>query len=125
MPSPMFTQAAAASEPAPLNDVLFRVAGELGRMAREGDRLQACIGALALRSGDPALACDLQSIDSLVQHLEGLAGFLTALASGAPPRARVDIRSALDRMPLDALARGLAGAAPARNSAPAGVLELL
>ncbi len=124
MPSPMFSQAS-APQPAPLNDVLLRVAGELGRMAREGDRLQACMGALAQRSGDPTLAGDLQSIDSLVQHLEGLSGFLAALAIGAPARAKVDIRSALDRMPLDALARGLAGAPPARGRAPSGVLELL
>ena len=124
MPRPMYAQAP-APEPAPLNDVLLRVAGELGRMAREGDRLQACMGALALRSGDPALACDLQSIDCLVQHLEGLSGFLAALASGAPPRARVDIRSALDGMPLGALARGLAGPESASKSVSAGVLELL
>ena len=88
----------------PLDDVLRRIALEVGRLAREGDRLQACVGALALRSADPDLAADLQSIDRLVRSLNGLARFITEVAEQAPADVRLDIGRTPGWGPADAFA---------------------
>ena len=112
-----------------LRTVLRRLAAEAERLARDGERLHACAAALAESSRDPAAMREVQLIDSMVQHLAGLAAFTEALADAADPDVRLDLRRASEGLTLAGLAARLNGEPPhvslEPQARPAGSVELL
>ena len=82
-----------------LSNVLARSAAELA------DLIQQC----AALGGDATQ--DMQALDWIAQHLEGLSSFLDALAVKAGPGWRLDTTDALDALSLAELAHRLRGGA--------------
>ena len=99
------------SEQEHLGDVLARSAAELAELADRTERLQDVMADLvqqcAALGGDATQ--DMQALDWIAQHLEGLASFLGALAEQAPPGWRLDTTDALDALSLAELAHRLRG----------------
>ena len=111
-----------------LGDVLTRSAAELADLADRTERLQDVMADLvrqcAALGGDATQ--DMQALDWIAQHLEGLASFLGALAEAAPPGWRLDTTGALDALSLAELAHRLrgGGARPAAPIMASGDMEL-
>jgi len=113
----------------PLRAVLERSAVELADLADRTERLQDVMADLirqcAALGGDATQ--DMQALDWIAQHLEGLASFLGALADEAPPGWRMDTSGALDALSLAELAHRLRGGAATVSTAPmmpSGDMEL-
>jgi hypothetical protein len=121
-----------AAEREPLSEVLARSAAELADLADRTERLQDVMADLvqqcAALGGDATQ--DMQALDWIAQHLEGLASFLAALAEEAAPGWRIETSAALDALSLAELAHRLRGgpsassAAAAAQRAAAGDMEL-
>ena len=119
-----------AAGPEPLGQVLARSAAELAEMADRTERLQDVMADLirqcAALGGDATR--DMQALDWIAQHLEGLASFLGALSLEAAPGWRIETSSALDALSLAELAHRLrGGSAPPIAAAPivaSGDMEL-
>jgi hypothetical protein len=102
---------APGSQPERLGDILARSAAELADMAGRTERLQEVMAELIRQCaalGDDATR-DMQTLDWIAQHLEGMAGFLGALARQAPADWKMDPTGALDALTLAALAYRLGG----------------
>ena len=111
---------APGTEPERLGDILARSAAELADMAGRTERLQEVMAELIRQCaalGDDATR-EMQTLDWIAQHLEGMASFLGALARQAPTDWKMDPRGALDALTLAALAHRLGGgvAAPPAGS---------
>jgi hypothetical protein len=82
------------------------VAEELSGLRQQVDQLQSALSQV-LASGGQALELDcceqLQTLDYLSQHLEGLAGFLSMLASERAAQTLVDPNRALASLTLSDL----------------------
>ena len=121
-----------ATEREPLSEVLARSAAELADLADRTERLQDVMADLvqqcAALGGDATQ--DMQALDWIAQHLEGLASFLAALAEEAAPGWRIETSAALDALSLAELAHRLRGgpsataAAAAAQRVAAGDMEL-
>jgi hypothetical protein len=102
--------------------VLARSAAELADLADRTERLQDVMADLvrqcAALGGDATQ--DMQALDWIAQHLEGLASFLDALSKQAPPGWRMDTTGALDALNLAELAHRLRG-----GGAPASVAQIM
>ena len=121
----MTFQNAPGDRAASLPEVFRRLSRETEKLAGDCDRLQSCIGLLALRCADPALAQDVQAIDSVVQLLFGLSVFMEQLGEAAPPIG-VDLDAALAGLTLSDLAARLSGLPAGRTPAALhGTMELL
>lgn len=96
-----------------LSNVLARSAAELADLADRTERLQDVMADLiqqcAALGGDATQ--DMQALDWIAQHLEGLSSFLDALAVKAGPGWRLDTTDALDALSLAELAHRLRGGA--------------
>jgi hypothetical protein len=90
---------------------LAAVAQEMERLARIGDRIQDLISGALLAdiATTPEHVRDIQAIDLLVQHLDGIATFLSGLSDRADPQWRVDAAGAVLNVPLQDLADKLSG----------------
>jgi len=120
----------AAAEREPLSEVLARSAAELADLADRTERLQEVMADLiqqcAALGGDATQ--DMQALDWIAQHLEGLASFLGALSEEADPGWRIETSAALDALSLAELAHRLRGgpaaAAAAARMVSSGDMEL-
>jgi hypothetical protein len=94
-----------------LSGVLSRSAAELADLADRTERLQDVMAELVRQCAalDGDATRDMQALDWIAQHLEGLASFLGSLAEAAPPGWRVDTSPALDALSLAELAHRLRG----------------
>jgi hypothetical protein len=90
---------------------LETTAREIADMARLSDRLQELISVALLSDAtrDPGHVREFQAIDRLVQHLHGVALFVSALSDAVPETWRVDAERAAGEVPLHDLALRLAG----------------
>ena len=110
-----------------LGDVLARSAAELADLADRTERLQDVMADLiqqcAALGGDATQ--DMQALDWIAQHLEGLASFLAALSEEAAPGWRIETSAALDALSLAELAHRLRGGArPVAPAMVSGEMEL-
>ena len=117
------------SEPELLTGVLARSSAELADLADRTERLQDVMAALVKQCAalDHDATRDMQALDWVAQHLEGLASFLEALSKAAPPGWRIDTGPALDALNLAELAHRLRGGSAGVMVAPAassGDMEL-
>ena len=117
------------SEPELLTGVLARSAAELADLADRTERLQDVMAALVQQCAalDHDSTRDMQALDWIAQHLEGLASFLDTLSKAAPPGWRINTAPALDALNLAELAHRLRGGATAPIVAPvvsSGDMEL-
>ena len=115
--------------PEALSQVLARSASELADLADRTERLQDVMADLVQQCArlDHDATRDMQALDWIAQHLEGLAGFLDSLSKQAPPGWRIDPTPSLDALTLAELAHRLRGgpAAPiAVPAMPSGDMEL-
>lgn len=115
--------------PERLAGVLARTAAELADLADRTERLQDVMADLiqqcAALGGDATQ--DMQALDWIAQHLEGLSSFLGTLSNEAPPGWRMDTTSALDALSLAELAHRLRGGGATAAMAPvmsSGDMEL-
>jgi NADP-dependent 3-hydroxy acid dehydrogenase YdfG len=111
-----------------LGAVLARSAAEMADLAERTERLQDVMAGLVRQCAalDVDAAQDMQALDWIAQHLEGLASFLDALSKEAGPAWLIDPTSAFDALNLAELAHRLRGT-PAASAAPAlasGEMEL-
>jgi phosphoglycerate dehydrogenase-like enzyme len=111
-----------------LGAVLARSAAELADLADRTERLQDVMAGLIRQCADLDVDAtqDMQALDWIAQHLEGLASFLSALAKEAGPGWRIDPTSAFNALNLAELAHRLRGS-PAANATPvlaSGEMEL-
>ena len=115
--------------PEALGAILARSAAELAEMAARTERLQEVMADLIRQCaalGEDATR-DMQTLDWIAQHLEGMASFLGALAHQAPAGWRIDPTAALDALTLAELAHRLGGGPTALSAAPtmaSGDMEL-
>ncbi|HEX4179843.1 MAG TPA: hypothetical protein VHY32_03555 [Caulobacteraceae bacterium] len=109
--------------PEPLGHILARSAAELADLADRTERLQDVMADLVRQfaSLDHESTRDMQALDWIAQHLEGLSSFLSALSEQSLPGWRIDPTGALDALTLAELAHRLRGgpAAPV----PAAVMS--
>jgi hypothetical protein len=113
----------------PLADVLARSAAELADLADRTERLQDVMAELVRQCAalDDGATRDMQALDWIAQHLEGLASFLGMLSKEMAPGWRIDPNPALDALSLAELAHRLRGAPLAPSGPPivaAGDMEL-
>ncbi len=114
-----------ALEEAPLRDGLAAAAAELARAAAHAHRLQHSLSPLLRRGGEAAEAA--QALDDLTQHLDGLSGFLAAIARDCPAEWGLDVREAAAGLTLHAQKLRLVASAADAEPVPApvsGDLEL-
>lgn len=80
----------------PLADVLSRVEGALAEMARLVDHNQSLIARLTWTVGaaDPSYVAAMQEADLVSQKLDGIAGFLRAIAKTLPADFHVETHRA-------------------------------
>lgn len=80
----------------PLADVLSRVEGTLAEMARLVDHNQSLIARLTWTAGaaDPSYVAAMQEADLVSQKLDGIAGFLRAIAKALPADFHVETHRA-------------------------------
>jgi NADP-dependent 3-hydroxy acid dehydrogenase YdfG len=114
--------------PQALGAVLARSAAELADLAERTERLQDVMAALVRQCAalDVDATQDMQALDWIAQHLEGMAGFLDSLSKAAGPAWRIDPTAALDALSLAELAHRLRGT-PVASAAPllaSGEMEL-
>jgi hypothetical protein len=113
-----------------LGQVLARSAAELADLADRTERLQDVMAGLVQQFArlDHEATRDMQALDWIAQHLDGLSSFLTALSKETLPGWRIDPGPALDALSLAELAHRLRGPTGdlARTPAPlsAGDMEL-
>ncbi len=114
-----------------LGKVLARSAAELADLADRTERLQDVMAGLVQQFArlDHEATRDMQALDWIAQHLEGLSGFLNALSKETLPGWRIDPGPALDALSLAELAHRLRGGAGDLGLAPpptvsAGDMEL-
>lgn len=114
-----------------LGQVLARSAAELADLADRTERLQDVMADLVQQLAwlDQESTQDMQALDWIAQHLEGLSSFLSALSKEALPGWRIDPGPALDALSLAELAHRLRGPSgdPALTPTPAvsaGDMEL-
>ncbi len=114
-----------ALETAALPEVFRRLSGEVSRLARDCDGLQASLGRIAAAQTDPGLVVDAQTIDCVVQRLVALASFMTLL-SAASPAIDVELDAALADLTLSDLVSRLAGRSASCRTAELadGAMEL-
>jgi len=115
--------------PEPLGQVLARSAAELADLADRTERLQDVMADLVRQCAqlDHDATRDMQALDWIAQHLEGLASFLDALSKQALPGWRIDPAGALDALTLAELAHRLRGGPIAPMTIqvmPSGDMEL-
>jgi hypothetical protein len=113
-----------SAEREPVSAVLVRAATELTDLADRTERLQDVMAALVQQMAalDHNATQDMQALDWIAQHLEGIASFLDAIAKAMPPGWRIDPTDALDALTLAELAHRLRGA-PVMAAAPAPVVS--
>lgn len=116
-------------EPELLSGVLARSAAELADLADRTERLQDVMADLVQQCAalDHDSTRDMQALDWIAQHLEGLASFLDALSKASPPGWRIDTAPGLDALNLAELAHRLRGGPTAQLPAPvmsSGDMEL-
>lgn len=112
-----------ASEARTVADSLGLAAQEVAELAKLADHLQGVISRMAAAAApDWTLMVDAQAADLLSQRLEGLAGFMGALALAAPLGLSTDIERAVRALPLTDQARRLAGATTAAAPEASGEL---
>ena len=112
-------------ETAALPEVFLRLSGEVTRLARDCDRLQAALGRIVAAQTDPGLSLEAQTIDCVVQRLVALASF-TAQLSATAPDVGVELDAALADLTLSDLVARLAGRSGRRLTAELadGAMEL-
>jgi hypothetical protein len=95
----------------PLSDVLARSAAELADLSDRTERLQDVMAELVRQCAalDDGATQDMQALDWIAQHLEGMASFLSALSQTMAPGWRIDPTPALDALNLAELAHRLRG----------------
>jgi hypothetical protein len=113
----------------PLSAVLARSAAELADLSDRTERLQDVMADLVRQCAalDDGATRDMQALDWIAQHLEGMASFLDALSRAAAPGWRIDPAPALDALNLAELAHRLRGAPAGVPAAPvvaSGDMEL-
>lgn len=91
----------------PLAGVLLRVEKELAEMARLVDHNQSLIARLTWSVGgaDPSYVTAMQEADLVAQKLDGIAGFLRAIANSVPPDFQVETHRASTDLLLAELTR--------------------
>ncbi|HWK67423.1 MAG TPA: hypothetical protein VNS34_21050 [Rhizobiaceae bacterium] len=91
----------------PLADVLSRVEGVLAEIARLVDHNQSLIARLTWTAGaaDPSYVAAMQEADLVSQKLDGIAGFLRAIAKTLPADFRVETHRATGDLLLAELTR--------------------
>lgn len=106
-----------------LGVVLQRLATELERMAVQSRSIEATVAGGV--QGEPC--AELQGLDSLTQHLDGVASVMAELASVMTTNATVDghwLKSTLGSLALEDLADKLGGQARREAPEPGGRVEL-
>ncbi len=95
----------------PVAEILSSVMAEISALAGDADRLQEVIGRL-MPEGDQLdhdVIRQAQSIDIIVQRLQGLSQFLQTLSSDVPMGWKLDAHTAADGLLLADLAHRLGG----------------
>jgi hypothetical protein len=103
--------AGGAGERAPIQEVLGHVATELRGLCYAAYEVESAVGAL-ITNTDPASLAELrglQELDRLIQHIDGIASYLSEIARAANGLGEVDVTAARGLVKLERLAAGLAG----------------
>lgn len=102
------------AEHVPVSELLAHAARELRTLCAAATAVETAVGALITTSDPRDLAelRGLQELDRLIQHIDGLAEYISALARETEGLGAVDARSARRMIKLRRLADGLAGRAP-------------
>ena len=103
----------------PMTVVLDVVASELADLTETADRVQLVLGAVLVEAArnDARLLVENQSLDLLVQRLQGLRQFVGALSEAVPPAWSADPVRAAQTVGLSDLAQRLACLPPGSESA--------
>lgn len=113
------------SEAKPISELLVYVGLELRALCKAAYDVEAAVGALI--TAPEARRTDglrgLQELDRLIQHMDGIADYLGALAEAAEELGHVDPTAARRVLKLARLAEGLAGRTP--PAPEGGDVELL
>jgi hypothetical protein len=100
-------------EMTPIADLLANASQELRRLCASAYEVEAAVGAL-ITGADPASLAEirgLQELDRLIQHIDGLAAYIGALAEASDGLGHVDAGRARRLVKVARLADGLAGRA--------------
>lgn len=108
----------------PVAELLANVASELRALCASAYEVEAAVGSLITTSSarDLSELSGLQELDRLIQHIDGLADYLGALARAAADLGDIDAAEARRLIKVARLADGLAGR---RHLAPDDDFELL
>jgi hypothetical protein len=104
----------ASPEATPLSELLAHVAAELRGLCAAAYTVEAAVGAListATARGAEEMR-GLQELDRLIQHMDGLAAYLAAIAEAAEGMGAVDAAAARRLVKIARLADSLAGRPP-------------
>lgn len=109
--------------------LLDRAVVEMRSLTSVANELEALIGNLVIAGsfGSSNSIYDLQKLDSLRQHIGGIADFLDGIGRGAAPEWTVDANNACELVTLAELSDRLRGTienSTTKNSADAGYFEL-
>jgi hypothetical protein len=107
----------------PVASTLHRTSRELRGLVATTDAIQCLVGELLLerKSTDVTSLLELQRLDQLRQSIAGIADFLDALGTAAPPHWRLDPTAASRTVTVSELAQRLASlpdTRPVAHSAP-------
>jgi hypothetical protein len=108
----------------PVSELLTNVASELRALCASAYEVEAAVGSLITTTSPRDLSelSGLQELDRLIQHIDGLADYLGALARAAADLGDIDAAEARRLIKVARLADGLAGR---RHLAPDDDFELL
>jgi hypothetical protein len=99
-------------EEAPIGDLLAHAGRELRDLCSAAYDLEAAVGALISSPDNRGEGMrGLQELDRLIQHIDGLADYLTALSEAARDLGPVHVAAARKLIKVARLADGLAGRA--------------
>jgi hypothetical protein len=108
-----------AGDRAPIDELLRHVSDELRRLCAAAHEIEGIVTPLITDRDERGFQSlqGLQEIDRLIQHIEGMADYLGALAEAAAGLGDVDAGAARRLIKVARLAAGLAGrAVPPRSS---------
>lgn len=105
-----------AAGASPLSELLGHAASELRALCSAAYTIETAVGSLLTTGAAPASdeLQGLQELDRLIQHIDGLAAYLAALAEAAEGLGDVDATAARRLIKIARLADSLAGRPPRR-----------
>ena len=124
-PSPHALPHIARCEERPISELLVYVGLELRSLCSAASEVEASVGDLIAENptSRPETVKGLQELDRLIQHMDGLADYLAALAEAAREAGSVDPTAARQVLKLARLREDLTGGRPPDDRERAGDID--